>query len=207
MMSKMKLQYNISEWSQLTNCLSNNSNYLRIRVSNIHDENVLEGKVIKVCHDKLGVLFAYPVDIAGNLIDKNVDSYLGLSTEELLAELRKFGFIVTFNRREYLPKDQLDYLANLRALNFDKLRVLSVYHYENGSIAFEHKVVAFNIAKNPDWLLQGHTASKSEFLESLNNGSAINLEDISVHSKFSWDWLDYVASIDDILKDNSPGGR
>ena len=203
---KGKLRYNISDWRQLSQCMSNISTeyHIRVRMSN-YDK--LVGTVIEVYHDRLGALFTYLTEAHGDLIDARETGAPDMSVDEILDELSRFGFIVTFQRRAYLSVDQVEYLKSIRGLNFDKLRVLYVYQYT--VTGAKHKVphvVAFNVEKNVQWLDTSYVASLTEFTNSLDNGSAINLDDISKKSNFKWNWLDYVANIDDVLADNARPG-
>ena len=204
-MSKQPLRYNISSWQQLPGCLSNNSRELKISVSTILDEH-LSGEVIKVIHPKYGVLFACLVNASGNLLTCTHTNVLPeLTTQQILVELRKFGFIVTFDPQEHLDGDQLDYLMTLNELGFDKIRIMNVYSYNtDGSVEFVPNVVAFTIREETsDWLNNGYSITLDKYLDALNNGWAINISGISSSKKFRWDWLTFVANISDILKDNS----
>ena len=204
-MSKQPLRYNISSWQQLPGCLSNNSRELKISVSTIIDEH-LSGQVIKVVHTKYGVLFACLVNASGNLLTSTYTNVLPeLTTQQILTELQKFGFIVTFNPEEHLDGDQLDYLMTLNKLGFDKIRTMNVYSYKkDGAVEFVPNVIAFTIREETsDWLNNGYSITMDKYLDALNNGWAINISGISSNKKFRWDWLTFVANISDILKDNS----
>lgn len=209
-MAKGQLKYNISNWSQLSQCLSNISNEYHIRTRKAI-ANKLSGTVIEVYHDRLGSLFTYLVDADGDLIDSRDSGHPDLTVSELLDELSRFGFIVTYNRKAYLSEEQLNYLRTLMGLGFDKLRLLYVYKYTNNGLRVSQPhLVAFNIEKNPGWMDIAYSASITEFDNSLENGSATDLDDVSESHKYRWDWLDYVANIQDILDDNTkpdPPGR
>ena len=204
-MSRQPLRYNISSWQQLPGCLSNNSRELKISVSAMIDEH-LSGEVIKVVHTKYGVLFACLVNASGDLLTCTYTNVLpDLTTQQILVELRKYGFIVTFNPQEHLDGDQMDYLMTLNELGFDKIRIMNVYSYKkDGSVEFVPKVVAFTIREETsDLLNNGYSITMVKYLDALNNGRAINISGISSKKKFRWDWLTFVANISDILKDNS----
>ena len=62
------LRYNISDWHQLPGCKSNNSRELKLVVTDLIKNSVLEGVVIKVMHETFGVLFACTVGGSGNLL-------------------------------------------------------------------------------------------------------------------------------------------
>ena len=200
----MMLRYNISSWDQLSQCQSNNSTDLYITTSHIVQDSRLTGTVIKVNHRQFGTLFAYLVEGSGPLLSEDsTNHFFELTTLQILSELEKFGFVVTYNPRKHLDGDQLDYLMTLDKLNFDKIRILNVYQtHSDGSTAYTPTVVAFRVKENPDWINSGYSAPYREFITALDNGSAINVSKMSQDLNFRWDWLDYVASIHDILRDN-----
>lgn len=200
----MMLRYNISSWAQLTQCQSNNSTDLYITTCQIVQDSRLTGTLIKVNHSKFGVLFAYLVGGQGPLLSEDsTHTIFELTTSQILAELAKFGFIITYDVRANLDPDQLAYLTTLDQLQFDKIRVLNVYQQlTDGTYSYVPTVVAFRVQDNPKWIYYDHSVSQSELVEALSNGSAINISKISKDKEFRWDWLDYVASIQDILRDN-----
>lgn len=199
----MPLRYNISDWHRLPECKSNNSRLLSISVSDFINDKRLSGIRISIEHQYLGTLFAYVICAKGDIIDDIDGDYLPeLSTKQLLTELAKYGFYITYNQRAHLSGTQLDYLMTLSGLGYDKLRILSTYSYINGIKQFSSKVIVFNSPKNPDWLNLAYSPSELELLAAFNSGSAINISAISRSKEFSWAWLDYVADIQDILEDN-----
>ena len=103
-MSTKVLRYNISDWKQLTQCLSNTSSAYHIKVREANDGDYLQGTIIEVVHDKLGVLFSYLVDASGNLIDTRSSGKYDLTVAEVLDELSRFGFLITFDRVRYLSE-------------------------------------------------------------------------------------------------------
>ena len=204
-MNQKPLRYNISSWNQLTQCMSNNSRDLSISVSEIVQDDRFSGTIIRVEHRLFGVLFACTVDSSGPLLTPGDDGDLiEFTTEQILKELAKFGFIVTYCPMEHLDGDQVQYLLTLNQLGFQKIRTMYVYKYDRQGIRSDDLViVAFNIEPNPKWLDNGYSPHESEYLEALNNGSAINISAISKDKKFRWDWLTFVANIRDIIKDNA----
>lgn len=204
-MTQLPLQYNISSWDQLTKCQSNNSKDLHICVTDFMQNNKLDGLLIKVHHKLLGVLFACLVDGSGTLLSEDSTNHFHeFTTSEILAELAKFGFNVTYNPREHLDGDQLQYLMTLNQLGFDKIRTLVVHRYTStGHTKPTPTVVAFKVDKCSKWIDNSFTESESDFLLALGDGNAVNISAISTEKKFRWDWLDYVANINDIIQDNA----
>ena len=121
------------------------------------------------------------------------------TTKEILAELNKFGFDVTFEINQHLSGDQISYLITLSDLGFDKLRMLEVQQLDG---RYANYLVAFNVEKCPDWIRNDFTCGRKPFLEALNSSGAMNLTDLKQTKGFDWTWLTYVANIDDIIEDN-----
>ena len=206
-MSTQPLRYNISNWLQLSECKSNNSVDLYITVKQIIDDGShrLEGVNILVNHTQYGTLFACLVNSNGTLLTPDPVSGIikEFSTDEILAELNKFGFDVTFEINQHLSGNQIAYLITLSGLEYDKIRKLPVYQYDSlGNKVFSDYVVAFNVEHCPDWINMDYTCKNSEFLSKLNDGVALNLTFMSNTQMFDWTWLTYVANIDDIIRDN-----
>ena len=200
------LRYNISNWDQLSKCRSNNSADLYITVDHVFNDNRLNGTIIRVTHSDFGVLFVCTVNSSGTILTPDPESGIipEFTTDQILKELNKFGFDVTFNLEAGLSGEQLDYLMTLDALDFDKIRTLDVYTYDGiGNREFTQYIVAFNIEKCPKWIDQNYSVSEKDFLSALNGSGAMNLTYISQTKQFNWSWLDYVANIEDIISDNS----
>lgn len=200
------LRYNISNWLQLSECRSNNSVDLYITTKSVLDDGShrLLGTIIMVNHNQYGTLFACMVNATGTLLtpDKNSGIIREFSKDEILAELYKFGFIVTFEVNQHLSGDQISYLITLSELGFDKLRMLEVQQ-QDGS--YSNYLVAFNVEKCPNWINNDFTCARKPFLEALNDSGAMNLTDLKQTKGFDWTWLTYVANIDDIIEDNGYG--
>ena len=206
-MSTQPLRYNISNWLQLSECKSNNSVDLYITVKQIIDDGShrLEGINILVNHTQYGTLFACLINSNGTLLTPDPVSGIikEFSTDEILAELNKFGFDVTFEINQHLSGNQIAYLMTLSGLEYDKIRKLPVYEYDNkGNKVFSDYIVAFNVEQCPDWINMDYICRSNEFLAKLNDGVALNLTFMSKTQMFDWTWLTYVANIDDIIRDN-----
>lgn len=203
-MQKLPLRYNISDWHQLSKVQSNNSRDLSISVSDFIHDNRLSGLRIQVNHKAFGVLFACIINAQGSMISELAKNVVyELTPKQILLQLEVFGFLVTFNPKKHLSGNQISFLMALQDLHLDKLRVLNVWYLENGVKVSKWQVVAFNIQDNPMWINNGYSASDDEYMSALKNGSAINVTAISTEKHWDWSWLDYVANIDDILKDNA----
>ena len=209
-MSTLPLRYNISNWLQLSECLSNNSTDLYITVKQVIDDGShrLEGTIILVNHTQYGTLFACLVNSKGSLLTPDPESGIikEFTTDEILAELNKFGFDVTFEINQHLSGEQISYLITLSGLNYDKIRKLPVYEYDaQANKIFSDYIVAFNVEQCSDWIDMNYACSKTDFLRKLNDGVALNLTNMSQTKLFDWTWLTYVADIEDIIEDNGYG--
>lgn len=203
-MDSNPLRYEISSWDQLVACQSNYSNKLHIKVKKIIQDDRLNGTIIDMVHEDFGSLFCYLVDGYGPLLASNDPIVYELPCSAILKELERYGFLITFSCREHIPDDQIEYLKTVQKLGFDKIRILYVYAYaSNGAKLLNPHVVIFNIEPNPGWMDNTYSASYDEYLDAISSGTAINLSSISETNRFHWDWLDSVASIQDIIDDNS----
>lgn len=204
MANNTPLRYKISSWKQLPKCLSNTSGLLRLRVGEYTSEPLF-GIRISVEHEILGTLFACLVNAHGNLLSKNEKGTLSeLTPDQVIEELAKFGFLVTYDPVSALPQKQVEFLQTINKLKYDKIRILSVWYSVHGVKHFKDYIVAFLNQGNPQWLNAGYSPSESEFMKSLSNGTALNLSALSECNNFTWEWLhNFVANIEDVLKDQS----
>jgi hypothetical protein len=163
------LRYKISNWRQLQHCKSNNSIHLKIGVSDYINNDKLCGLKISVEHSDFGTLFATVIGARGSLVTHfcGDDCYItnDLSKDAILAELRKFGFYVTYDQEVNLPTDQLEYLMTLRELKYDKLRILTVVNPDTKQAI--NYVVAFQVDPLGDWLNAAYEPTESEFTKAL----------------------------------------
>lgn len=197
------LRYRISDWHQANKCLSNNSRDLWISVTDIINNDVLTGLRIAICHRQFGTLFSTVLKSKGNLVSK-FDEKLDpdMDKEAVLKEMAKYGFLIDYKPESNLPGSQISYLMSVAGLNFDKIRIMSVYEYNaNGRKHSDNYVVAFMSAYNPYWLNANYSCSMKEFKERLASGSVTNLSKVSEQRGFDWSWLyNNISNIDDILK-------
>lgn len=191
------LTYRISKWEQLKQCKSNNSRSYHVKVSKFLQNNSIRGTLISVYHDIFGDLFSCLVDRSGDLIDSSIPE---LTTQEILRQLKCFGFHVEFPQKDNLAEAQLSYLNMLRDLKYDKLRVCSYQRPSDNKVI--HSVTAFKIDKLPSWIFNTFEPTYKEYIDAVSSGAAFNLSNVTETNNFNWDWLDFIANIDDILSDN-----
>lgn len=203
--STMPLRYKISSWNQLPECLSNNSRDLQLHVSSFKGGPTLEGFRIRVDHKLYGTLFACTIDARGEIITPcEVYGLKELTTSQILQQLARFGFFIEYSPNKHLSGPQIDYLMTLRGLGYDKIRLLTVWNRTTGRVDTARTyVVAFQSYPLDSWLSDTYCPSDEEFTKALVCGSACNLTEISKTRQFKWDWLNFVANIDDIIADNA----
>jgi len=205
MFQQRLLRYNISNWRQLKDAKSNHSAKMSISVADFVQDKRLSGLRIQLNHSDFGVLFACIVEAQGDIVGEVIENMIPeLTPTQILVELQKFGFYITYNPEREIPIPQLQHLYSIKGLGFDKLRILHVHSYSHGIKQIVWYIVAFNVKDNPQWINNWYSPSQEEFMRSLNDGSATNLSKVSNTQRYRWDWLvDYVADIDDILEANS----
>ena len=200
----MSLKFKISSWTQVGECLSNTDRRLHLVCRQLRDAD-LQGLSVRVEHDKFGCLFSYLVDGDGPVIsDLPVEP---LTTQQILDQLKRFGFYIIYEEEKELPGEMLDYLITLDGLGYDKIRIMFVDKptshpgQDDEPLWF---VVAFKVKDHPRWIQNTYRATESEISEGAMNGTAINISAISKEKKFNWSFLgDYVLNIKDILEENA----
>ena len=155
-----------------------------------------------VNHNQYGNLFTCLINSSGSLLTPDPVSGIikEFSTDEICAELYKFGFDVTFHINQLLSGDQISYLMTVSELGYDKLRRLYVQDKPDGR--YSEYLVVFNTAKCPDWINLDFACGKKPFVDALISSGAMNLTDLEQTKGFDWTWLTYVANIEDIIEDN-----
>lgn len=198
------LRYRIVNWNQATQARSNNDPDLRIKVTDLINDERLTGHRIAIVHPNFGTLFSCVLNAHGTMITELSENVsLEPSTDQILAIMRKYGFDIIYKQISELPAKQLEFLRTLLTLGFDKIRILEVYTSIFGEREYKPYIIVFNVAQNPNWINIGHTASYKEFTDALANGSAVNISATSQANDWSWGWLDFVANIQDVLDENS----
>ena len=199
MVMKVPLRYRVANWRRLPECLSNNSSELSITVSDILLEDQLTALRISVVHKSLGTLFTYIINASGSIVSPDKLG-INLSEQDIMKELARFGFDIEFEPKNHLTGSQVKYLITLQGLGYDKIRHCYIKNGRDGTT--QDIVTAFILNDHPKWLEQNAIISEYEYLKALYGGSATNVSRISTDNGFDWTWLNYVASIDDIIADN-----
>lgn len=190
------LRYEISDWHQLPQCKSNTSRQLSIKVSDILNDDRLSAVRITVYHESFGDLYTVLINPQGTIMYDTFE----IDTQKVLNDLSCFGFLVQFSQRKHLSGNMIQKLMTLNTMGFDKIRRLLVLDRKTNQKSI--CIVAFMINKLPDWIYNDYESDTVELTCALQNGSALNLSALSYFQNLNWSWLDYVASIDDVLRDN-----
>ena len=195
-----RLRYEISDWSQATQALSNNCKELKIRINKFLHSPDLEGRSISVTHPLYGVLFCAMIEGQGTLIseqDECANNLPYMTTAEILVQLEKLGFDIDYREDIHLDGDQLTFINNLLELGFDTLTKIVIKTEKTHRTT----VIAFNSLQNQKYLTYGIEITKAEFDRSLEEGHVANISRVGKH--LPWDWLTYTVKIADLLKANS----
>ena len=183
---------------------SNNSPRLSISVTDFIQNKEIAGLRICVEHEKFGPMFTCVLKAHGSIVTCPGNSYYHeFTVDDILRELYKYGFYITYDPKPALTGNQLEYLMTLDKLGFDKIRLMDVVTYYGPVGTVDKYVVAFNAKEHPQWIENTYTADSSGFTNAVMSGSACNLTAISKTKNYNWDWLTYVANIQDIIKDNA----
>lgn len=204
-MELKELRYEISDWTQATECLSNNSKQLKIEVSKMVRNKRVRGTRIAVTHPEFGTLFAALIQAAGSFItDTNEIGAVipEMKTSEILTQLRRFGFDITYVQEQSLPGPQLAYLMKLVELEYDKITEVVVRSRVNGAIKDIKTVTAIKSAQNQDMVQFDLVLTEAQYAERAAKGIIFNLTQPSKELNFEWDWLSYTIAIEDILEAN-----
>lgn len=204
------LRYEIDSWDQVVECLSNNSKHLHLTCDEVMD-TCLTGTVVRVEHDKYGCLFSYLVHGSGNLLTSQPDGMMfELTTDQVLDELYKYGFVIKFSTQVVLDDDQFGLLVTTNELGFDKIRIMYVDLAKpvvsKGRREYVRKanLVAFKVSDLPRWLDNTKVCTSDEFSRALISGSAVNLTRTSGGLQgHNWGFLvDKVLSVEDVLSNS-----
>ena len=131
------LKYNISAWDQLSCCLSNLSRDLHIHVTEFVQNDKISGTRIRVEHETFGVLFACVINAQGSLVSTDSGIVHEFTSDEILAELKKYGFdvdefgfdsIIIRTHPSWVPEDRaeaiirkiVDIIIDKGEFDFDK---------------------------------------------------------------------------------------
>lgn len=180
----MELSYSIDSWDRLTECKSNKSSEYYIVVRDINCGSYMRSKMIHVHHSKLGCVFATTVGAIGTIVDPSVPD---MTRDEILKQLKRFGFNVKFSQKIDIPQSQLYKLRGLYDMGYDRIREVSIV--ESSKQAYGY-IVAFRSGMNEldDWYNNWYSPSKKEFDSAICSGDAYVIKDTYRPSSDNSDW-------------------
>ena len=187
-------RYRINKWTQLNKIPSDNSSAVKIVVSEYAQSEILRGININITDPKRGTVFAYTINAQGSLPNSEVNE---LTTEQILQELRRWGFNVEFSPQFELSKAQSDFIRSFLTLGCTHIRPLDVKGVN------ETFCVAFNVTDpklagyRQKLLTNTYLFERREWNELLTLG-VIMINRQENYKRFSWNWLDFVAEINDL---------
>lgn len=124
-----------------------------------------------------------------------------LTTEEILKQIEKFGFIVKYDLKSNLPDNVIAYLSELYNLGYDKITkiIVDTVNKDGDRIKKPTIIVMKSDQGNDDLLTYGSIISFNKFAKKLSDNSVMNVTD---EPNMVWDWVTYMFNISDILDEN-----
>lgn len=150
-------------------------------------------------------MFAAVIQGSGSLLsdkDEQGDDLPFFTTEQILKELERFGFYINYDVKSHLPDSTVQFLRNLLNLGYDKISKIVVdMRTTDGLKQVPLTVVFKSYLHNDDILVYGTRISSAQFNSKLIANSIVN---ITNEPDMKWDWVTYIANIQDILNENVP---
>ena len=123
-----------------------------------------------------------------------------LTKDEILKQLMKFGFYITYDVKNNLPEFVLDFLYKVMNLGYDKISRIALESYDvNGNRVWRPTVIVIKSGYNTDLLTFDCKVFRKKFDEKLECNTLMN---VTHEPGMIWDWLAYIANIEDILDEN-----
>lgn len=124
-----------------------------------------------------------------------------LTTDQILKQIEKFGFLVYYNVKSNLPDATLDFLQSAMRLNYDKINRIMLQTTSNyGETIWKPTVVIYkSVDMNVDLMKYGVKVLRSKYLEKVDAGTLINVNEENI----DWDWVDSFYNLSDIMDENA----
>lgn len=134
-------------------------------------------------------------------VDEEGNDLPFLTTDQILEQIAKFGFIVVYDLKSNLPSNVLSYLSQLYNLDYDKITRINVKSIlANGEIRCTPTIIVMKSYKgNDDLLTFDCTIGYKQFCDKL---VANSIMDVTDEPGMVWDWVTYMANLKDILDEN-----
>lgn len=133
--------------------------------------------------------------------DENGISIPFLTTDEILKQISKFGFLVEYDLKSNLPDQVTAYLSMLYNLGYDKINRLYIKtrNKDGVPIARDTVVVLKSCEETIDIMKYEKYVLESEFNKLLDLNVVMN---VTNEPDMVWDWLTYMCNIKDVLEEN-----
>lgn len=166
--------------------------------------NKLVGTAIQVNHSEFGTLFSALICGEGSLIDTCDDEGFDipfLTTDQILNQLRMFGFDIIYDYKKDLPDNVFVFLKEIMLLGYDKITKVMLETYSpDGENIWKPTVVVFKSTKDNDDLLSfGHQLGRRSYINKIDDNSILN---VTYEEEMNWDWVTSFFNIADILDEN-----
>ena len=150
-----------------------------------------------------GVLFAAMIEGQGVIITNETPEGINIpfmTTDEILKEISRFGFYVKYNVKSNLPSETVSYLATIDNFTFDKITRINLQTLDKDGSGYHYvpSVIIYDSSKNEDLIGYGIKLSRNSYVNKVTNNTLINVTNIGI----SWDWVDSMYNIADILDEN-----
>lgn len=125
-----------------------------------------------------------------------------LTTEEILQQIAKFGFIVQYDLKSNLPAPVINYLSSLYNLGYDKINKLNVRVKSKDKLSYIQKtyvIVMKSCDETTNLMKFGKRVSEAMLDKFLRQNLIINATD---EPDMVWDWVTHLFNIEDILNEN-----
>lgn len=124
-----------------------------------------------------------------------------LTTDEILQQISKFGFLVEYDVKSNLPENVISYLSSLYNLGYDKLNRINVKtRNKDGVIYVRPTIVAMKSCEATiDFMEFDKYTTEIDFAKMLDLNVMINATN---EPDTVWDWVHYMCNIYDILEEN-----
>lgn len=133
--------------------------------------------------------------------DENGISIPFLTTDEILKQISKFGFLVEYDLKSNLPDQVTAYLSTLYNLGYDKItRILVKTRGKDRLIYGRTTIIVLKSCEETINIMKyDKTVTEAEFNKLLDHNVVMNVTD---EPDMVWDWVTYMFNIKDILEEN-----
>lgn len=144
------------------------------------------------------------IEGSGSLISDVDEEGLDLpfmTTDQILRELQRFGFIIFYDVKKNLPSPILSFLSTVNDLGYDKItRVALQTKTASNGVIWAPTILVIKSEFNLDLLEFDCKLTRKDFNQKLSDNVIMN---VTHEEGMKWDWVNYTANIDDLLDENT----